>query len=169
MLPLLSCSQIWKQEVPDRNFDSHENICSKIISSLQLQLHLAHALRSILHRACQFNSRLTGWCWRGCAWHAGTASWTKAFSPSSAALELSVGPTCSLKFDKFLVYNSRKSEYDSILYYVSTLPWFTFLIWSVGNIVHANIIWISKLVPVLTGNTEQALDNLKGRWKNPAF
>lgn len=91
MLPLLSCSQIWKQEVPDRKFDFHENICSKIIS------------------------RLTGWCWRGCAWHAGTASWTKAFSPSSAALESSVGPKCSLKFDKFLVYNSRQSEYDNDL------------------------------------------------------
>lgn len=40
------------------------------------------------------------------------------------------------------------------------------LIWSVRNTVHANIIWISKLVPVLWWNTEQALDNLE-RKKNP--
>lgn len=135
----------------------------------RLQLHLAHALRSILHRACQIKSRLTGWCWRGCAWHAGTASWTKAFSPSSAAREWSVGPKCSLKFDKFLVYNSRQSEYESVLYYVSMSPWFTFLIWSLGNTVHADIIWISKLVPVLAGNTEQALDNLEGGGKIQHF
>lgn len=44
---------------------------------------------------------------------------------------------------------------------MTMIYWFTFLIWSLGHIVHANIIWISKLVPVLAGNTEQALDNLK--------
>lgn len=37
----------------------------------------------------------------------------------------------------------------------------TFLIRGVGNVVHANVIWISKLVPVPGWNAEQALDNLK--------
>lgn len=44
--------------------------------------------------------------------------------------------------------------------YASMSPWVTLLIWSLRNTVHANIIWISKLVPVLGWNTEQALDNL---------
>lgn len=47
--------------------------------------------------------------------------------------------------------------------------WFTFLIWSLRNIVHSNIIWISKLVPVPGRNTEQALDNLEGKNKSIVF
>lgn len=145
----LSCPQIWKQKVPNRNVGLH--------------------LRPILRPSVNVRKvRLTWWCWRGCAWRAGTASWRKAFSPSSVALESSGGPKCSLEFDKFMVANSCQNAWEALSFYTTSL-WFTFLIWGLRDTVHAKIIWISKLFPVLGWNTEQALDHLERKIRSRVF
>lgn len=132
------------------------------MSSQHADAALVPNAHSILHLSVSVRKTgLTWWCWRGCAWRAGTVSWRKAFSPSSAALESSGVPKCSLQFDEFMVSNSCQSALEALSFYTTTSPWFTFFIWGLRDTVHAKVIWISKLFPVLGWNTEQALDHLE--------
>lgn len=168
----LSCFQIWKQKVPNRNVGLSENVCIKqsAVSSLHAKAALFHNSHSILHLSVNVRKmRLTWWCWRGCAWHAGTVSQRKASSPSSGALESSRVPKCSLEFDKFTVSNSCQSALEALSFYTTMSPWFTFLIWGLRDTVHAKIIWISKLFPVLGWNTEQALNHLERKIRSRVF
>lgn len=61
------------------------------------------------------------------------------------------------------------SKIHLFIYLFKILQCFTFLVWSVGSTIHACIIWISKLVPVLGWNAEQPLYNLEGNKGHTIF
>lgn len=65
--------------------------------------------------------------------------------------------------------NLRLNKSSKIHLFILILQCFTFLVWSVRSTIHACIIWISKLVPVLGWNAEQPLYNLEGNKRHTIF
>lgn len=65
--------------------------------------------------------------------------------------------------------NLRLNKSSKIHLFILILQCFTFLVWSVGSTIHACIIWICKLVPVLGWNAEQPFYNLEGNKTHTIF